>query len=216
VEDTLSKHQRSREELLDHLKDQVQFLQASCAAYDNGFHSEAKRMAVVIRILLHDTSRSVSLLKQLDSKRIRFLDTALPVIKGNLISHQGLTMIRAGSDGAIYVPRCLAPPNPIVGPPKPRGFGTWWNAVVVIDQSRTKFTRKDLVLTLSNKEGGAHVDPALDSRFAALIKEHSMGWMFESADKDEPIEAIELASVRQIAQEVFMSLERAFPDLMDT
>jgi hypothetical protein len=150
----------------------------------------------------------------LDSKKIKFLDTAPPVIKGNLVSHQGLTMIRAGADGAIYVPRCLAPPSPVAGPPKPRGFGAWWNAVVIIDQNRAKFTRKDLVLTLSNKEGGAHVDPELDSRFAALIKDHSMGWTFESTDKEEPIEAIELASVRQIAHEVLLTLDTAFPNLL--
>ncbi len=206
-------HERSDEELMDLLKEQFQFLKASCAAYDDGFINESKRLSVVIRLLLHDTGNSTSLLKHLDSKNINFIDTSLPLNRNNLLSHQGLTIIAAGSEGATYVPRCLAPPSPAVGPPKDLDFDSWWNGVVLIDQNRTEFTRRDLVLTLSNKEGGAHVDPKLDLRFAALIKNYSMGWVFTSPDKEEPIHSIELASIRQIAYEVINSLEKRFPKL---
>jgi hypothetical protein len=68
---------QSSEDLVAHLKDQVGFLRASGAAYDAGQHSEAKRLASTIRLLVHDTSRSTSLLRQLEVKdALRFVDTA--------------------------------------------------------------------------------------------------------------------------------------------
>ncbi len=211
----MSNLKQSREDLFDHLQDQMHFLQASCSSYDEGSINESKRLAVVIRVLVHDTSKSKSLLNQLDMKSLQYLDTSLPIIPGNLVSHQGLTMIRLGSEGSTFVPRCLAPPRPDIGPPRPLPFDDWWNAIVLIDQQRIEFTRKDLVLTLSNKEGGAHVDPRLDSDYVALTRHHSMGWRYSSLDRDEPIEPIELASVRQIAYEIIISLESSFPELFE-
>ena len=48
-----------------HLGRQLQFLHQSCASYDGGFFDEAIRMATVMRVLLHDTKHSTSLLKHL-------------------------------------------------------------------------------------------------------------------------------------------------------
>ena len=42
-------------ELEEHLKEQIEFLLASCEDYDNGRNSEAKRIAATLRILFHDT-----------------------------------------------------------------------------------------------------------------------------------------------------------------
>jgi hypothetical protein len=63
-------------ELECHLAEQLQFLQVSAAAFDAGFEGEAKRLAVVLRILLHDTKSSKSLLGQLGRKGGPFFDTA--------------------------------------------------------------------------------------------------------------------------------------------
>ena len=56
------KIRQTEEELKSHLKEQIQFLLKSAQSYDEGFTSEAKRLAVVIRVLLHDTKKSKSLL----------------------------------------------------------------------------------------------------------------------------------------------------------
>jgi hypothetical protein len=48
----------------------------------------------------------------------------------------------------------------------------WWNQtmLVVADGSETiTFTRKSLLLTLANKEGGAHVDPALPEEYEKYV-----------------------------------------------
>ncbi len=49
--------QQSRDGLLNSLNETVQFIIASCRAFDSGFESEAKRIAVAVRVLVHDTPR---------------------------------------------------------------------------------------------------------------------------------------------------------------
>ena len=56
---------QSDEDLRSQLKDQILFLRNSAKAYDEGDISEAKRIATVIRILIHDKGNSTSLLTQL-------------------------------------------------------------------------------------------------------------------------------------------------------
>jgi hypothetical protein len=58
------------------LAEQVDFLRASAERFDAGHQHEAKRLALTIRVLLHDTASSKSLLEQLDLKSsLAFLDT---------------------------------------------------------------------------------------------------------------------------------------------
>ena len=56
-------YKQTKKDLKSHLKEQIQFLLRSTQSFDDGFVSEAKRIAVIIRVLLHDTNRSISLLK---------------------------------------------------------------------------------------------------------------------------------------------------------
>jgi hypothetical protein len=67
---------RDRDELKSLLDEQLDFLRTSADAFDRGVLSEYKRIALVLRVLLHDTSQSRSLLEQLGVKAgLRFLDT---------------------------------------------------------------------------------------------------------------------------------------------
>jgi hypothetical protein len=94
-------------------------------------------------------------------------------------------------------------------------FTQWWDKKIVIrDNQKNTFTRKDLVLTIANTEGGAHVDPNLDQAYANLSRFHSLGWKFFRGDvaedfKNNPV----LSSIRQIAHEVLKTLKDEFPDL---
>ena len=65
LEQKMGKYQQTSEELLAHLWDQIKFLVASSKSYDQGFEGEAKRLAVAIRVLMHDTTQSNALLTQL-------------------------------------------------------------------------------------------------------------------------------------------------------
>lgn len=59
----------------NHLSKQLGFLGRSCEAYDAGYIDEAVRIATVIRVLVHDTNRSNSLLKHLGATTINLLST---------------------------------------------------------------------------------------------------------------------------------------------
>ena len=83
----------SQDDLREHLADQLLFLEGSGEAYDRGLVGEAKRLAVSLRVLCHDSRNSHSLLGQLERLSGSFLSTAAPNLPGNLASHAGLVMI---------------------------------------------------------------------------------------------------------------------------
>jgi hypothetical protein len=69
---------RKHSTLDDNLERQIRYLKRSCALFDVGHEDEAQRIAVTLRVLLHDTRNSASLLSQLGMKStLQFVDTAL-------------------------------------------------------------------------------------------------------------------------------------------
>src|SRR4029450_11005057 len=110
------------------------FLRSSADAFDNGFEDEALRMAVALRVLLHDTESSHSLLSQLGAKdELRFADTATGIAPG-VGPTVGLAAMRitTGPGGAEYRPP-LGNLSPIrIRDPKP--FEHWWTEPVTKDQ----------------------------------------------------------------------------------
>ena len=201
----MTKVTQSSQELDRHLRDSIGFLKASCASFDAGTVGEAKRLAATIRVLLHDTQQSQSLLGLIGLKqKITYINTATPHDPRNLLAHHGLVGFRMGGGGSSY----WAPLGD--GPPTRYGrtdsFDSWWNEKVIIDKTGGVFTRRDLVLSLANKDGGAHVDPQLDAKYAALTRGNSLGWVVSDGASQRPLSDVELHSVRQIAYELFQSL----------
>jgi hypothetical protein len=204
------KIKQTKEDLKHHLREQIDFLLRSAKAYDEDYISEAKRLAVAIRVLLHDAKWSTSLLKQLKKKDISFYDTALDYDPKNPVSTT-LVMIKLGPEGGYVPPLDKGPPERYI-----KGkisFEDWWNKILFADEQNNKLSRKDLILSVSNKDGGAHVDPELNGAYADLTHFKSQEWKFiyEGREKNSATQ-IELASVRQIAHEVIKSLKDEFPD----
>ena len=50
----------------------------------------------------------------------------------------------------------------------------WWTNPVMRDFEGRFFSRADLVLSVANQDGGAHVDPILDPPYHALVAENSI------------------------------------------
>lgn len=200
---------QSINELKSHLQHQIYFLRSSAKAYDEGHIIEAKRIATSIRVLVHDTEKSKSLLTLLKKKGISFYDTALKPHPGNLLSTTGLVIFQIHDGKVTYVPRL---DNSYLQPRKV-DFDQWWEGVVIVDKCGTQFTRSELILKMCNQDGGAHVDPKLNDKYAALARFNSVGWKFESPDgKKEDLKGIELASVRQICHEILKSLKDEVPE----
>ena len=200
---------RSRDELLELLAESRQVLERSADAFDSGYEAEAKRLAVVLRVLLHDTQASHSLLKQLGVKdRLDLLDTAEPINPQNLLPTPGLVIMRAtmtadGAEGQYVAPLKMERP----GGSRVVGFASWWqNAVMKVDGV---WSRKDLVLALANTEGGAHVDPGLDERYDRLAKKNGVGFVAMSTSGEKSFAGNVVAvAVRQVTHEVLETLTR--------
>ena len=202
---------QTEEEFKKHLSEQIEFLQRSSNAYDQGYSSEAKRLAVVIRVLLHDTSSSTSLLSLLGKKDIMIYDTSFDINPANLMTTSGLVMMRLGSSGAEYIPHLDDGPPPIYLKGKVP-FIQWWDKIVIVDSNRLTMSRKELVLSLSNKDGGAHIDPKLNGAYAQLSRNNSLGWQFTDQEgNSSTIDGAELASIRQISYELLNALHDEFP-----
>ena len=89
------------------------------------------------------------------------------------------------------------------------GLDEWWTDIVIKDLHNESFSRRDLVLALAHKEGGAHVD-TLDARVDALLNGHSAGWL-TSVDDNAPTtvsQSLVHASVRTLAEELSISINR--------
>ncbi|MDD3012523.1 MAG: hypothetical protein PHC34_02325 [Candidatus Gastranaerophilales bacterium] len=199
------KYEQNDDELRLQLKDQVQFLVNSSKSFDNGFEGAAKRLATTLRVLLHDKNKSISLLTQLNYKNLLFIDTASEYDPDNLISTMGLVAMEVGSNGAKYV--ALLDDLPPAKANKKVSFDNWWNKIVFADKNKSTMSRKDLILNVADKDGGAHVDPTLEQAYANLTRFNSLDWNFHINGEDKKFDSDPaFASIRQIAHEVILTL----------
>jgi SEC-C motif len=189
-------------DLQAHLDEQLGFLERSASSFDQGYEDEAKRLAVTLRVLLHETAHSHSLLGQLGPRNGPFVDTALPNDAANLMTHGELVFTAMGPPRTRYV--AMLDDVPVT---KQIPFEDWWNAPVFIDRDKSSLTRKQLVLIAANQDGGAHVDPALDDVYRKLSKENSLTWVAVEDGKARQMDGPERAAIRQIAHEVLKTLK---------
>ncbi len=215
-----------RNDYLERLKDKITVLQLLCKNYDNDKkYSLAKEMAVAVRVIVHDAGRnSVSLLSHLGSKdNIQMLSTMIRAEPGTLVLFgEGLCAmhLESGQNGCHlrYLPKLQ------VEDTKDIPFSSWWDEEVLHDmaddyESQVWYTRKDLVIAYSNKEGGAHVDSNLPDEVVRQSSERVSGWGFSLVDTTgKRVEAKadntpKDATVRQIVYELLYSLYGEYPDL---
>jgi hypothetical protein len=207
----MASHPRDRDLEAD-LSEQLQFLVSSGRAFDQGALSESKRIALVIRVLVHDTGPSHSLLSQLGVKdSLAWADSA-PVIDNDpsIIGRSpGLTSMGFGADGIAFSARYL---DSIETSNRTRyvSFSDWWERHVILDSNGAEFSRKELVLALVNKDGGAHVD-RLNEKTHALVHGNSAGFVCidTAGGPSEPIPTPVYASVRTVAEELLLTLRRS-------
>jgi hypothetical protein len=204
---------RSRLELEQKLAEQLSLLTALGRLYDEDTPAAALPLATCLRVLLHDTASSRSLLAQLgDLATMMFVDTSAPPLpdffQGGLVidSFEGIVAMELSTGtGASYVPLLGSDPERM-GHQEP--FSTWWETVVMNDADGHVWTRKAAVLALANKEGGAHIDPRQPESIRALEVHNSMGWVqVRDGQGPSPFNNTPLApTVRQIAYEVESTL----------
>ena len=199
---------RSLDDLREELIDQIRLLQNSCKSYDSGLDAIGKHIALSLRVLLHHHGQSRSLLEQLGMRQIDFYDTAGAIDPAEMAPKCGLVMHIVSTDQGRYIPRVNGPPNPNHQIRK-IPFEQWWQEPVLKTKADI-LSRCDLVLNVADTDGGAHVDPELESAYMNLSRKNSLGWRFIRGDIDKTFKGRpELACMRQIAEEVLKTLQES-------
>lgn len=202
--------------LSQRLTDVVAQMLRSVDAYEAGHADEARRMALSIRVLLHDTARQTSLLSHLGVKEgMTFYDTASEIDPRQHGSHLALlSLLMPLGDGQPQPTRVDARLDNLPNSPKSEmtPFDDWWSTPVVLDDLGNVFARRDIVLYLADQDGGAHVDLRVDPKYLRLASGEAGSWRPVGPTVEEFADGIELASARQIAHEVLVTLGRHNPD----
>jgi hypothetical protein len=191
-------------------------ISAASERFDRGWHTEARTLAGHIGALVHRTDKAAAVIERLGMRDVlTWVDTAgVPNPKVSCPT-AGLTLmrIRGRRHGAeTYVPKlAMYPPVPIrtrTGDQIYSGsripFEHWWTNPVVKDVDGTQYSRKQLVLALSD-----HDDPEAEAAQRALRASASLGWVVDASadDSSNPLCASPvIASVRQIGYEVLQSI----------
>ena len=227
----MAAYPRDDRELLAEAKKQLKFLKDHCGRYDAGDPDYGSQIAVPLRVLLHDTKQSHSVLRQLEQRFFfsapDFLDLSsvggdLPnkgktsFVRSSLIQYQ---MDHREGSSPILTVLPLAIEN---GRRYPfRAFKTWWEKLdVILVDDRNFINRKKAVLLLANKDGGAYLDPEMDETLMLLNRRLALPLRIfvplpggGQREYTAPVKQILSAAARTIAAEaLYMFENRIIPE----
>ena len=216
----------TRDELIKMLEEQIELLQSYAEMFDKGMTVTTLPMATAIRVLFHDTPKSVSLIKHIcdadgkDKNAFEMVTTKTPDDgKAKLVLFgDGLCLMSFRTDGLSYLPKLSNSTHTKMA------FVNWWNENVIknISDSYEKpewMSREKLITLHANKEGGAHVDENKNKKISEIGTQAAAGWVGFTIDADGVGKEIEdtidqkKASIRQVCYEVLVSLNNHFPEL---
>jgi hypothetical protein len=157
--------------LRDKLEDQRRFMEKSIRDFAAGDIAEAVRLAVAMRVLVHETSNSKALLAQLTANylQLEILDRKPPSTPKRPPGHGVAVVLYVPvsftlSQEGVRLDATLKPENYIVSI-----LGRWWTRQSLLLPGLGGFSRKEIILGLVDKEGGAHVDLNLSPRYKQLL-----------------------------------------------
>jgi hypothetical protein len=191
------------------LREQAGLLRTSLDSFYKGNFAESLRIATSIRVLVHETGASKPLLKQARSDGF---DLEIPEQVGEPRSGQEEIMRFAVS--------VRLGPGSIVAPAVDfrsshyslSRVGSWWSRTVFTFPSRVGtqvvYTRKQVVLMLTNREGGAHVDANENPDYVRLLTDLPLVFVPGGSEIETPDLARFLAA--QSGAEMLECLNRNF------
>lgn len=203
---------------MDAFRAQLTLLAKSCEEFDEGDRDEIVRIAQAMRVILNSNGRdNVSLVAQVGANQGRFVDTSARFSETNLLTYSGLIRVEINMSPESQTMR----PLPVFDhqPGQTRKlvrFADWWNVFPVIrDNTRAKFTRRQLVCWMANEDGGSHVDPGLTAAYHHLSRNNALGFFLQTPGSgDIPLLGAIDATIRQIAHEVLRTFQRRHPELL--
>ncbi|OXD04570.1 hypothetical protein CA165_23355 [Vibrio parahaemolyticus] len=187
--------------LNEQLETQVSFLRRSAKTFDDGYKDEALRLAVTLRVLFHDTKQSVSLLRHLKKKGSLSListftsqnDRALPK---NINWHTVVPLMVSGNKVKAPVEEWKVRSN--------LPFEEWWNEKIWVEGQQA-LSRRDVVLSAANQDGGAHVANKLDNKTKKMKAGPTVTVKVNGKVIDNMMDNHHYPLIRQITHEVLNS-----------
>jgi hypothetical protein len=162
--------------LRERLEEQRHLLGKSIRDLTSGDLAEAVRIATVMRVLVHETGNSTPLLKQLTPNYLELKIPDRAPIKqqedGSPGTRQVVLMsvpisIKITGDGVFLNPELDMEAY------EPSILGMWWTRPCLILPGLGGFSRKEIVLGMADKEGGAHVDTDIPTKYQQLLSSKS-------------------------------------------
>jgi hypothetical protein len=198
--------------LREKLEEQRHLLRKSIKEFATGDLTEALRIAIAMRILVHETGNSKPLLKQLTSNylELNILDRASRKQKQPPSGTQGVVIMSVPISVKITNDGVFLNPDLDVEAYEPSILGKWWTRQSLLLPGLGGFSRREIVLGLADKEGGAHVDVNLPERYRQLLasKQLQIGW---GKDDVSPLNLSRFMTA-QAAVELLDCLNRTFPE----
>ena len=151
----------------------IDLLNTLCDLYDKENKDIlALPISTAIRVLVHDTTKSISLLKHLNKKNIDFLSTN--IVDPNEPIQLGIVRrINVGVKDGIggeskYWALCDERYFPAPRKDRKVSFDEWWENEKIFISKDAFLARKDIVLSVANKDGGAHFDSKVSENYDAF------------------------------------------------
>jgi hypothetical protein len=190
---------------------QLGFLSRSCQSFDAGFHDEAIRIAQCLRVLMHNTKMQRSILAHMGAKNIMLTSTCLDIASKladpNSLAFgsrprmfNGMGRVSIGPDGSQYFPKLGGGMFRYDLPVE-----NWWLQTVFILDPDTWVSRKNVVLSAADKDGGAHVDSTLTPYCERLIESGDPGYFADEHGLQTPISGHHYVALRQMGYELLSS-----------
>jgi len=210
--------------LEEKLEQGVELLTLSCEQFDKGSVAVAVQIATQLRVLVHDTDKSHSLLQQLGIKNsLQYSDSSIKhrgisflhiehmsnqVISISDSIYAGLLIKKMSNGDREHFPTLDFAPllEANLHDTTKVDFDTWYTGQTMFECMGLKMTRKDIIYMLANREGGAHVDLRYSDAYK-YFKEPTMLNItingLKACFRQNPV----YVSVRQIAWELMESLK---------
>jgi hypothetical protein len=185
----------------EQLETQVSFLRRSINTFDDGYNDEALRLAVTLRVLFHDTKQSVSLLRHLKKKgSLKLISTFISKndieLPPTINWHTVLPLMVSGDKVKAPAEEWKIRSNLI--------FEEWWNEKIWVEGQQA-LSRRDIVLSAANQDGGAHVANKLDTKTKKMKTGPTVTITVNGKTIDNMMDNHHYPLIRQITHEVLNS-----------
>jgi len=194
------------------LEDQRHLLKTAIGGMAAGDLAQALHVATQIRVLVHETGSSKPLLKHLDKNYLELpildrIPEPQPAVAAGVLAITFFCPVSAqlkAPAGTISLIAELEANRYAVST-----LGRWWRNACMVLPGIGPVERRELILGLSNKEGGAHVDADITEKYKNLMASK----FFNAKINDVDLGAVNISRLvaGKAGVELLDCLERNFP-----